>query len=677
MAEQSKMTLGRISNLQDAIYFLQRDIGTGILPAYGSLVEVVRDFVEGIDASEDSVVNLARFMATPISAFYTFSAAIEDILTAFWKLGIRIWEFVQSTNDVLGVFSPFNAAADHVNERIGIMRERMADAAEDANYWRQKQIDLIASLDDMASSAAEADRKTRDLGSDTNEAAGSHHDLTLEVVDLIGVMDELNRKYDQTFDTLPKVMQSSRDLIGVAQDQARAMEGSAEAAIAMSKSTEGLNTDFDKLETATEQSSREIGEWAEAQIGAKEDADSLTDAISNQISTITTDLSRGLAEAIVHWRGFWETMKSIAQTFIIAILRLVIEGFLVKIIAKIGELLATLGKTSGGGGTPWWKKVLGGIGTVLGGGGVTAGGGGSPGATGKPPSYIFGWTDPAFPSMPPISDFGLPPHLEPFDIRAHAEAMADLGQAYGIASGYMVYWGESAGKAAEKAAELTDEMRALAYWGVDPTMEAFAQGERIWTNIVERGNDLATMLYGLGAKLLETKDVTEAQRIAWDLLGGEILLLRDQYQAMGLQLPELIQQALNYAEANKLIGEGALTAAAGIDAMNEAGQATKQTLEDMAKQGLTFMEVMERAARQGWIDPTRETMAGHERNRPEGSFTKYAPFLPHQEPTPYREPKITINGDVYGFDDFERKVGEAWNRTARSGGFAGTGELIS
>jgi hypothetical protein len=319
---------------------------------------------------------------------------------------------------------------------------------------------------------------------------------------------------------------------------------------------------------AAEEGSRSIEKWTKEQLEGTEAMGGFTEALKRQISTIVTDLSRGLAEALVYWKGFWQTMKDIAEQFIVAILRLVIESFLAKIVAKLAELLGLVNKVAGsaggGGGTPWWKKVLGGIGTVLGGGGI--GGGGSPGATGKPPEYIFGWSDPAFPYMPPISGGGLPPNLEPFDMRAHTKMVMDMGQAYGVASGYMVYWGDAVTDAAEDSQDLLEALDELRMRPIEVT----------------------NALYDLVADIRTLENAGASSEEILAILGQSIFTLAEAAKEVGVPLPDVIQDLIDFAQAAQHGGDAALYLAEStsiatqeLNRFEKANAAGVQSAQDM------------------------------------------------------------------------------------------------
>lgn len=116
--------------------------------------------------------------------------------------------------------------------------------------------------------------------------------------------------------------------------------------------------------------------------------------LGEQISTIMTDLGKGISEAIVEWKGFWQTLTDIAKQFATGILRSIIEPFTGGIMKSLSGLF-----TGGGGnfGENISKSLGGFLGTGAGSLGGKAFGLGMPGfgALGKIGSALF--TGPAAP----------------------------------------------------------------------------------------------------------------------------------------------------------------------------------------------------------------------------------------------------------------------------------------
>ena len=105
------------------------------------------------------------------------------------------------------------------------------------------------------------------------------------------------------------------------------------------------------------------------------------------VSTVITDLSRGIADAILHAKSFGAVFVKVADDIAQAIIRQLIEGALTKLMAKLGDVLtklggvwAKIGGVFGGGGSSAAGSASGSVGSA--GGGIGAIGGGASGGAG-------------------------------------------------------------------------------------------------------------------------------------------------------------------------------------------------------------------------------------------------------------------------------------------------------
>jgi TP901 family phage tail tape measure protein len=679
---------------------------------HGDLSEAIKETNRHVAEGNDQAdVSLARTRSLQ-GNYERLVEEYEDQIGALDELGGRLPSLIRNRTDEADATDDVTTANVGANKEYAKLRTAFLRLLNPADELAKNVGSLIGefSKKDIA----------RIFKDEINKLAEAYAEVNRELpavllrlpliekaqIDLIGTTQKLNETYDAAFDTFGKVRSSQIDLIQTVQDSTEGLNAQYEAARDVSDATRDLNTDFEGLETQVDRSSREMEEFAKANSNAKTEADSLTDAISDQVSTIKTDFSRALVAIRHDWEGFWEALKSIANAALDALLRLMVEKGITELASWLGTILVGAAQPSGGGGQPWWKKVIGTIGTVLGGQlPGAAGGGGSPGATGQPPTP-FGnvggawnpWRDPTFGYLPPIS--GENPYLNyisqmglwntgamdqflgmhgmnEMDLVRWVENQADIAQGYENIGSAAADAAEETEQLANETEELTEEMRALAYWGIDPTMDSFERGGLIWLDIIQKGDDLASMLYGLGTELLKTKDAGEAQRIAWDLLGGEILRLRDQYELMGLELPPLIQLALDWAEANGML-EGSLS---GVD---EAIENTKQEIKEITTEGKTFLEVMgevirqnEELARQGVVT-SRTRTTDYPRFRERGRYDTIPGYVSPVEGTVYPRPDIerrgatinvTITGDNYGLDDLNDRIAEGVTERYREGGF--------
>lgn len=91
-------------------------------------------------------------------------------------------------------------------------------------------------------------------------------------------------------------------------------------------------------------------------------------AAMRQVSTVLTDLSRGIARSIIEWKGWGEMLKGVAKSAGEAIIRELVEKALAKLAGKLMDVGGIMGKVFGSGGT-------GAVMSAVGGGGASAAGG--------------------------------------------------------------------------------------------------------------------------------------------------------------------------------------------------------------------------------------------------------------------------------------------------------------
>jgi tape measure domain-containing protein len=114
-------------------------------------------------------------------------------------------------------------------------------------------------------------------------------------------------------------------------------------------------------------------------------------AALRQVSTVITDLSRGIARSIIEWKGWGEMLKGVAKSSAEAIIRQLVEGALNKLAKKLIDVGGIAGKVFGssGGGVPGVTAVgleNGGLGKLPGFSGTS----GTGGATGAASGGIMG-----------------------------------------------------------------------------------------------------------------------------------------------------------------------------------------------------------------------------------------------------------------------------------------------
>lgn len=103
------------------------------------------------------------------------------------------------------------------------------------------------------------------------------------------------------------------------------------------------------------------------------------EVMSRQISTVFTDLSAGIADAVIEWRGFWGTLIDIGRSFARSMLRLLFESLFSPLQSALQGLASSIGGFFKGIFSGGAAKAGGqGIGGLLGGlgiGGIAAAGG--------------------------------------------------------------------------------------------------------------------------------------------------------------------------------------------------------------------------------------------------------------------------------------------------------------
>lgn len=92
--------------------------------------------------------------------------------------------------------------------------------------------------------------------------------------------------------------------------------------------------------------------WGKAEQAASGRASASANAQTaalRQVSTVITDLSRGIARSIVEWKGWGEMLKGVAKSAGEAIIRELVEKALTKLAVKLLDVGGIMGKVFGGG----------------------------------------------------------------------------------------------------------------------------------------------------------------------------------------------------------------------------------------------------------------------------------------------------------------------------------------
>ena len=294
-------------------------VATGqLVPATDSAYESILAFGRGVKKTEEGVKGLT-------GAKGKLKEVVDQLANAFQRLGVT------NTTDAIGSFVLARTALERITEAyekgkastVDLQRAQEALGAEYLKLYDglgavRPKIEEVAISFDFA-----RERALAAIG-DIQMAASAARNI------------ELGRM------TVPG---DSNDRVLAGSDTARAAK---------------RNADMIRIMAG------DVGkEWSKTQ-----------QAISRQVSTIVTDLSRGIADIIMGGAKIGETFERIGKQIASSLIRTVIEGGINQVVKALGGLLTKMGGLGkavggifGGGG--------GGVGAVGGGGGGAAGIGGS------------------------------------------------------------------------------------------------------------------------------------------------------------------------------------------------------------------------------------------------------------------------------------------------------------
>ncbi len=342
-ANQAKFLSRNISELTQAA-------GESMLPAFESVVQLLVDVTSSTEDSAGAFGFLAEAVAFPVQAFFRFAEVIQRFLvTPILFAKKTLLEFVVTLTK-FGRFVGIDVTAKLEDLNLAIMQtdDQMANAAQSADFWVQKQADLIDKLNVFKESAKKAKEAAKGVGDAMDESAGASARLAARAKVVAAQMEELNK-------TLPDL-----DAI-MAQGNKSAMDfgnGLAVAANTAKKLTGGVRETEAELDA--------LGEGFDKNVKA---AENWGDQVTVQIDSVFDDLGRGIATAIVEWKGLWGTMKSIAGEFAKSILRITVNSL-------VNPLLDSFKGLFSGGGGGGFGGIFGGLKNLFGGGGGGGGGAG-------------------------------------------------------------------------------------------------------------------------------------------------------------------------------------------------------------------------------------------------------------------------------------------------------------
>jgi tape measure domain-containing protein len=350
MAKQSTTTAGRFSNLMDQLKNMGISFGTALLPianfamsVLGPALTAVATTVSRAWAALQVVISgiVLRVGMSLQSLFELMAKLPGSTGESFQKAAANVAAFNDVTKKTLdgsmktmleGTAKQTVAYSDQYNKITGLGAAHEAKSAKaaaglkrESDAWEAatKRAEEFAAFWETAS--------VRNLESSTA---------------LIHSTVQLGDTYSKAYKEMEAAALRQIDVVWQLNDAQRA-------------AMDAANMDRINAEQATRRGDRAMKDLGKVTVSVgKEGSKAL-----QQVSTILTDMSRGIASAIVNWKGFGDvamnTLKAIGE----AILRNIIEQLL-KSTGLIDKLVAGLGKV---------LSKIPGLGGVFGGGGSAAG----------------------------------------------------------------------------------------------------------------------------------------------------------------------------------------------------------------------------------------------------------------------------------------------------------------
>lgn len=291
---------------------LTTKLGMAFLPALASVLDVIGQFVLGLGATGIQLQKLATIVAAPIGIFYKMMSALHKLNAVLYGWAFGFLEVIYKIAEAAEKL-PFAGKLGIKAEPIrSAMREMLV--LQNANYtsareWQEKLTKLDESLNMF--------------GNEVEVTTPKINVNTAAIDDNKKAADELKKIIDDFPQTYAEFVSSSQSSLAEIRFQSDAyyelgesikdMKGDMEAL-----PTEPLNRTADELvKTAT------AGENLNAVMGESKE---VVSELGRQISTIWTDFSRDIADAIVEWKGFWEALKNVGKSLAKAFLRTLTEA---------------------------------------------------------------------------------------------------------------------------------------------------------------------------------------------------------------------------------------------------------------------------------------------------------------------------------------------------------------
>lgn len=357
----------QIKFLQANIKELTEQAGNAMLPTFNSVVSLLVAVTSGAQDGAGAMGFLAEAVSFPVQAFFRLNEVIlRFFVTPILRAKIAALEFLKFMTK-FGKFFGIDVTGSMEDFALSIMQteDQITSVTGKANEWVAEQANLIDKINTFkteAKAAAEAAKGLGDTMEEGSSAAGRMAARTEEIAEQMAKAKKQLVSFDDITSKNLKSLVDSAGAMAVAKNEARKLTGGV-------AETEAK---YNALGEAMNRNSKDAKSWG--------------DEVTIQIDTVFNDLSKGIAEAIIEWKGLWGTMKSIASEFAKSILRLTVSTLVNPLINSFKGLLTgtgggglfggfSLGKLFGGaGGTGAAGAAAGGAGGA--GGGILSGLGG-------------------------------------------------------------------------------------------------------------------------------------------------------------------------------------------------------------------------------------------------------------------------------------------------------------
>lgn len=394
MEAQSKTLGGIFSNVKDAIQFTLADVGKTLAPmAKDVMLNYLQPMLDKVKELAASFAALPKPIQDTALAVTALSAALPVAIMGIGALLRNFKEIVLAVTSLTGALSgsaglsialralPWAAAAagaayllNKLVEHRQVTQDTSENAMRQLNARLKEQSELASgvaskSMGDLATAVFAVGVK-HDEAKPKIEAVGTAVEqvrlTTMGLADTLHSIEQ-SRAYEKMEQDLYRVMEAARKTVDLipAPDRDMTRPGvsarPAEDVLRTPTNLPDLRVE-DQIFINIENNAEAIAKRQE-ELGAviKTKTVPATNQLGRQISTIFTDMSRGIARAIVDWKGFKDvgisTLKSLGE----AVLRHFIENGINLAIKAVGVLLDHLGSVG---------KA---IGSIIGAGGSAAG----------------------------------------------------------------------------------------------------------------------------------------------------------------------------------------------------------------------------------------------------------------------------------------------------------------